>query len=315
MFTSQITGTTPTGGAGVTTADSTAGRYLRALTEAAAADSVAAVVTCGDSVRVAQRQGVEVVVAAQAVVEATGTWPALSRFRLLNYLKAGLVDVSVAAHYRWPGEPVRPGDQDLHILAVQADTGRLLASATLRRPPGSAGARLADPDRPLLVVEEAFGVGVYDGMPGLPALRLNQVAEVKRLARDQDLRGIAGLRVALETIMALIMASSFAWDLSIKAWLGDLEPRVARLLSFLHLRVHFVNAPPRPAATSADARYLSHRFSAGQARPFAIWTAELGPTAPRCAQVQAALALPDAAAAQALAALAAASAKRQDSRR
>jgi hypothetical protein len=115
--------------------------------------------------------------------------------------------------------------------------------------------------------------------------------------------------------MALIMASSSAWDLSIKAWLGDLEPRVARLLSFLHLRVHFVNAQPRPAATSTDARYLSHHFSAGQARPFVIWTAELGPTAPRCAQVRAALALPDAAAAPALAALAAESAKREESRR
>ena len=130
MFTSQITGTTLTDGAGVATVDGAADRYLRALAEAAAADSVAAVVTCGDTVRVAQRQGVTVVVAAQAVVEATGAWPALSRFRLLNYLKAGLVDVSVAAQYRWPGEPVRPGELDLHILAVRAGTGRLLASAT-----------------------------------------------------------------------------------------------------------------------------------------------------------------------------------------
>ena len=152
------------------------------------------------------------------------------------------------------------------------------------------------------MVEEAFGLGVYDGLPGLPALGLNEVAEVKRLVRDQDLHGIAGLRVALETIMALIAASSFAWDLPVKAWLGDIEPRVARLASFLHLRVHMVNARPRPAATSTDARYLSHHFAAGQARPFVIWTAELGPTAPRCAQVQAALALPDPAAAPALAA-------------
>lgn len=312
MFTSQATGTPPTGAAEVATADSAAGRYLRALTEAAVADSVAAVVTCGDTVRMAQRQGVHMVVVAQAVVEATGTWPALSRFRLLNYLKAGLVDVSVAAQYGWQAEPVRPGDQDLHILAVQAGTGRLLASATLRRPAGNAGARMADRDRPLLVVEEAFGVGVYDGTPGLPALRLGQVAEVKRLVRDQDLHGIAGLRVALETIMALIAASSFAWDLPIQAWLGDLEPRVARLAAFLHLRVHLVNAPPQPAPASTDARYLSHHFAAGQARPFVIWTDELAPTVPRCAQVQAALALPDAAAAPALAALAAASANRQE---
>lgn len=91
-------------------------------------------VAFGDAVHVAQRQGVTVAVARQAVVEATGTWPALRRFRLLNYLKAGLVEVSVAAHNGWSAEPILPPDQDLHILTVQADTGRLLASATLRRP-------------------------------------------------------------------------------------------------------------------------------------------------------------------------------------
>jgi len=84
---------------------STGGRYLRTLSEAAAADSVAAVVACGDTVHVAHRQGINVVVAAQTVVDATGTWPALSRFRLLNYLKAGLVDISVAAHCGWLAEP------------------------------------------------------------------------------------------------------------------------------------------------------------------------------------------------------------------
>jgi hypothetical protein len=285
-------------GAGATGIDITADRYLRTLSEAAAADSVAVLVTCGDTVHVAERQGVKVVVAAQAVVEATGTWPTLSRFRLLNYLKAGLVDVSMAAHYGWLAEPVRPGDQDLHIFALQADTGRLLASATLRRPPASAGACMADRDRPLLMVEEAFGIGVYDCMPAVSALHLDQVAEIKRLVRDQDLRGMAGLRVALETIMAVIMAPSYAWGRSVKAGLGDLEPSVVgRLLSFLHVCVHLVNTRPCPAAVGMDARYLSHHFSTGRARPFVLLAAELGSTTRRCAQVRAALALPDAAAA------------------
>ena len=293
-----------------------AGRYLRALSEAAAADSVAAVAARDDVVRVADRQGISVVVAGQAVLEDTCTWSAVSRFRLLNYLKAGLVDVAVAADCGWQTDPLRPGDQDLHILTLRTETGRLLASAMLRRPAVSTGARMADRDRPLLLVEEAFGIGVYDCIPGVPALRLDDVVEIKRLVRDQDLRGIAGLRVALETIMAVCLAPRYAWDRSAQAGLGDLEPGVlSKLLSFLHVRAHFVNAQPLPTLAGADAHYLSQHFSGGRARPFVLWRAEVGPMLRRCAQVGAALALPDDEAAKAVAALAASPARLQEPRR
>ena len=292
-----------------------AARYLQTLSEAVAADSVAAVATRDDVVRVADRQGVSVVVAAQAVLEDTCTWPAVSRFRLLNYLKAGLADVSVAAHNGWPTDPLRPSEQDLHILTLQPETGRLLASAMLRRPAVSAAPRMADRDRPLLLVEETFGIGVYDCIPEVPALRLDEVAEVKRLVRDQDLHGIAGLRVALETTMAACLAPLYAWDRSVQAWLGDLEPDVVgRMLSFLHARVHLVNAQPSPAPAGADALYLSQHFSARRARPFALLSAEAGPMHRRCAQVGAALALPNDRAARALAALAASPAAQRESR-
>jgi hypothetical protein len=288
--------------------DVTADRYLRSLNEAVAADSMAALAARDDIVRLAERQGVTVVVAAQAVLEATGTWTAARRFRLLNYLKAGLVDVAVAARCGWTVDPVPPGDQDLHVIALQAGTGRLLASATLRRPQASAGACLADRNRPLLQVEETFGIGVYDCMPAVAALGLDQVAEVKRLVRDQDLRGMAGLRVALETVMALLVAPCYAWDHSTQAWLGTIESGVVgRLLSFLHTRVHSVNAQPSPSLAPSqggtNTHYLSRHFAEGQARPFVLWTTELGSTARRCSQVRAALALPDQAAAKELAAL------------
>ena len=290
-------------------------RYLQTLSEAAAADSVAAVATRDDIVRVADRQGVSVVVAAQTVLEDTCTWPAVSRFRLLNYLKAGLADVSVAAHYGWQTDPLRPGEQDLHILTLQPETGRLLASALLRRPAVSAGARMADRDRPLLLVEETFGIGVYDRIPEVSALRVDEVAEVKRLVRDQDLRGIAGLRVALETTIAACLAPLYAWDRSVQAWLGDIEPNViGRLLSFLHARLHLVNAQPSPAPAGADALYLSQHFPVRRVRPFALLSTEAGPMHRRCAQVGAALALPDDKAARALAALAASPAAQQEPR-
>ena len=288
-------------------------RYLRALSEAAAADSVAAVAAREDIVRLADRQDICVVVAAQAVLEDTCTWPAVSRFRLLNYLKAGLIDVSVAADHGWQAEPLRPGGQDLHILTLRPDTGRLLGAAMLRRPAESAGARMADRNRPLLLVEEVYGIGVYDCIPELSALRLDQVAEVKRLVRDQDLRGMAGLRVALETTMAACLAPHYAWDRSVPAWLGDLEPNVVgRLLSFLHARVHLVEAQPSPTPVGTDG-YLRQHFSARGTRPFVMWTAENGPMDRRCAQVGAILALPDKKAAQALAALAASPAAQQES--
>jgi hypothetical protein len=291
------------------------GRYLRTLGEAVADDSVAALAVRDDLVRVADRQGVSVLVAGQAVLEDTGTWPAVSRFRLLNYLKAGLVDVSAAADHGWQAEPLRPGRQDLHILTLQPETGRLLATAMLRRPAVRASARMADRDRPLLLVEEVFGIGVYDCIPELSALRLGQVAEVKRLVRDQDLRGMAGLRVALETTMAACLAPHYAWDRSVQAWLGDLEPGVVgRLLSFLHARVHLVEAQPSPIPAGTDACYLSRHFSAGRARPFVIWTAETGPMGRRCAQVGAALTLPDRDAAKALVALGTSPAAQQESR-
>jgi len=280
-----------------------------------AAETVAAVTVRDDVVRVADRQGVTVVVAAQTVLEDTGTWPAVSRFRLLNYLKAGLVDVRAAAEHSWQAEPLRPGGQDLHILTLQRETGRLLAAAMLRRPAARTGARMADRDRPTLLVEEIFGVGVYDCVPEVSALRLDQVAEIKRLVRDQDLRGMAALRVTLETIMAACLAPHYAWDLSIQAWLGDLEPDVlGELLSFLHVRVHLVDAHPSPASAGTEAHYLSQHFAAGRARPFLMWSTENGPMDRRCAQVGAVLTFPDRDAAKALAALAASPAAEQESR-
>jgi hypothetical protein len=298
-------------------ADVAADRYLRCLSEEVAADSMSAVTASGAIVRVTERQGISVVVASQALLEATGTWPAVSRFRLLNYLKADLVDARVAAQNGWPAEPFQPGDQDLHILALRADTGRLLATATLRRPPASAGAmRMSDRNRPSLLVEEAFGIGVYDCMPEVSRLRLDQVAEIKRLVRDQDLRGIAGLRVALETIMAVSLAPSYAWDRSVQAWLGDIEPGVVgKLLSFLHARVHLVDALPSPVPASMDAQYLSQHFAAGRSRPFVLWSAETDRMYRRCAQVGTALDQPDDQAAQALAALAAAPAAQREPQR
>jgi hypothetical protein len=174
---------------------------------------------------------------------------------------------------------------------------------------------MADRNRPLLLVEQVFGIGVYDCIPQVSALRLGQVAEVKRLVRDQDLRGMTGLRVALETTMAACLAPHYAWDRSVQAWLGDLEPGVVgRLLSFLHARVHLVEAQPSPTPAGTDGYYLSQHFSAGRARPFVMWTAENGPMDLRCAQVGAALALPDKEAAQALAALTASPAAQQESR-
>jgi hypothetical protein len=50
----------------MTAIDITTDRYLRSLSEVVAADSMAALVTRGDIVRLTERQGVMVVVAAQA---------------------------------------------------------------------------------------------------------------------------------------------------------------------------------------------------------------------------------------------------------
>ena len=252
-------------------------------------------------------------VAAQAVLEDTCTWPAVSRFRLLNYLKAGLIDVSVAADHGWQAEPLRPGGQDLHILERFDPTPGGCSERPCCGAPRKRGTRMADRNRPLLLVEEVYGIGVYDCIPELSALRLNQVAEVKRLVRDQDLRGMAGLRVALETTMAACLAPHYAWDRSVPAWLGDLEPNVVgRPLSFLHARVHLVEAQPSPTPVGTDG-YLRQHFSARGTRPFVMWTAENGPMDRRCAQVGAILALPDKKAAQALAALAASPAAQQES--
>jgi hypothetical protein len=71
--------------------------------------------------------------------------------------------------------------------------------------------------------------------------------------------------------------------------------------------VHLVNAQRSPSASlspaGTNAHYLSRHLAAGWSLPFVLWTAELGSTARRCAQVRAALALPDEAAAAELAAL------------
>jgi hypothetical protein len=90
---------------------------------------------------------------------------------------------------------------------------------------------------------------------------------------------------------------------------------VGKLLSFLHARVHLVDALPSPVPDSMDAQYLSQHFATGRSRPFVLWSAETDRMYRRYAHVRSALARPDDQAAEALAALAAAPAAQREPQR
>lgn len=210
---------------------------------------------------------------------------AIARFRLRQYVAAGLYDPVRAHHYDEQGDPALQAlaDHDLHI-AVGDRSGRFLAylcvqsalpdpyyaalgasvSTSPRIPPRhDVSARLWQQDRPLFPVETEYGA-IYSMHPGMGALPMHAVRELSRMLRNQDhtLRRdpLAGLAIA-ETLLAGIRAVSDR-TLGIEAIVGCANPQNRRSLAALGI----------PVAYAPDAPVVGDNLGGASAAHDLLWT-------------------------------------------
>jgi methyltransferase (TIGR00027 family) len=278
-------------------------RYVDDLIDAGS--SIALPELCARSVpdalyRVRERGGLGVVAMPELALDERQL-DTLARFRFAQYLAAGFVDRDVACRERIDRSPLATysSADTVHFIAFDAGTGALLASmCQVGPPPADPGVRVASPDRALFPVEEQFGWGPFNRLALAPETPIARVRDYCRLVKNLRHPG-AGPRPPIELILAALrlgvngrLAATF--DLCI----GDLEPsRVQRNLEFFHIPLVVLRGglpsfgldDPLNAGFEGRARY-----------PFAFWVPDLARVLPRMDAIEAALALPDAQAIQAL---------------
>jgi hypothetical protein len=186
------------------------------------------------------------------------------------------------------------GANDLHLISLEAGSGRILCYAALRPladPPPSATLRTLE--RPLFPVEETFGWGVFNGLRVLPDLPVARIRELKRFVKNQSLRGLdeLGVRAPIELLAGLVVALTSALNREVDAFIGDLEQSVAkRNFDYFHAPVVVL---PGALAYANPSDYLHPHFRDSEAVPFATLVSDLFQIVPdRVAAITAALALP-----------------------
>jgi hypothetical protein len=229
---------------------------------------------------------------------------AVARFRLRQYVLAGLYDPVRARQYDDQGDPALQTltDDDLHI-AVGDDTGRFLAylcaqsapyfversdtrksSSLWSRRRYDVTARLWQRNRPQFPVEIEYGV-IYSIHPGLRALPMHTVREFSRLLRNQDptLRRDPLARLAIaETLLAGVRAVSDR-TMGIDAIVGFALPQTRRVLAALGIPVAY--APDAPfvgdklggasRSSTSEPLWTSAAYQEGRFWPCAISSVDL----------------------------------------
>lgn len=186
---------------------------------------------------------------------------AIARFRLNQYVAAGLYDEHQAWRYRKHGDPslsVLAG-HDLHV-AVGDTHGRFLAYLCIQSAlpvpvPGSrdtqaritkgSNPRLQEHSRPLFPVETEYG-NIYSRHQRLQAVPISEVRELTRLLRNQDpsLRRDPIAHVALAEV--LIAGTKTLYDPAsrIEAIVGCIAPDARRVLYAMGIPIAY--APEAP---------------------------------------------------------------------
>jgi hypothetical protein len=220
---------------------------------------------------------------------------ALLTFRLAQFLASGAVEPSMvhAGGFRHD-PPASVGPADLHVVALAAATGELLAYATLRAMPDVAeGITLRTPGRPPLPKEAVYGRDLFNRLRILPDLPMRRLREIGRTARDwrRPPNDELGVRAPSELFVAVMRALAGPLRGEVDAVVGDVEIGVSdHMLTFLHLPAVLLRGV---LARVADDTWLARRYLESRCHPFAMLLADDNPaTRARLAAVEAALALP-----------------------
>ena len=218
----------------------------------------------------------------------------LMRFRLAQYLEVNFVEPKVIYDLRLEHEPLENVyPNDIHVLAGSVSDGEILCYATLKSAPDAPpGTTLRTRDRPLLPVEQIHGWGIFNRLPILPDLPINQIRELGRFVKNQRYHGVEdkSIRGPVEVGVAIfrMIAETLSYELS--GVVGDLEEAVAKQnLDFFHVPLVVLHGT---MPVESDESWLLPRYVKSTVFPFACLASDTASALPRLSEIERALARP-----------------------
>ena len=212
----------------------------------------------------------------------------LMRYRLAQYIEANFVEPNVVYERRLEYEPLENVfPNDIHVIAGSVDDGEILCYATLEavaRAP--AGTTLRTRERPLLPVEKVHGFGIFNRLPIVPDLPLNQIRELGRFVKNQRYHGVEdkSIRGPVEVGVAIfrMVAETLSFELS--AVVGDLEEGVAKQnLDFFKVPLVVVHGT---MPLQEDDSWLFPRYLRRSVFPFALLASDAAQAVPRLDEIE-----------------------------
>lgn len=218
----------------------------------------------------------------------------LMRYRLAQYLEVNFVEANVVYEQRLEHESLdNVSPNDVHVVAGSVDDGEILCYATLEAAPEAPpGTTLRTRDRPLLPVEKVHGFGVFNRLPILPDLPLQQIRELGRFVKNQRYHGVEdrSIRGPVEVGVAIfrMIAETLSFELS--AVVGDLEETVAKQnLDFFRIPLVVVHGT---MPIQSDDSWLFPRYLRRNVNPFALLASDGATAVPRLDEIENALSRP-----------------------
>jgi len=270
--------------------DATADAYIAGLVEAAAGIRLPELFAKPhpDSIfSVPNRGGIGVTVLRTSDLEEEQVVE-LMRYRLAQYIEANFVEPNVIYDRRLEYEPLdNLLPNDLHVIAGSVDDGEILCYATLEASPDApAGTTLRSKDRPLLPVEKVHGFGIFNRLPILPDLPMNQIRELGRFVKNQRYHGVEdkSIRGPVEVGVAIfrMVAETLSFELS--AVVGDLEEGVAKQnLDFFKVPLVVVHGT---MPLQEDDSWLFPRYLRRTVFPFALLASDASQSVPRLDEIE-----------------------------
>lgn len=218
----------------------------------------------------------------------------LLRFRLAQYLEVNFVEPKIVYELRLEHESLdNVYPNDIHVLAGSVSDGEILCYATLKSAPDAPpGTTLRTRDRPLLPVEQIHGWGIFNRLPILPDLPINQIRELGRFVKNQRYHGVEdkSIRGPVEVGVAIfrMIAETLSFELS--GVVGDLEEAVAKQnLDFFHVPLVVVHGT---MPVESEESWLLPRYLKSTVFPFACLASDTATALPRLAEIEHALGRP-----------------------
>jgi hypothetical protein len=214
-------------------------------------------------------------------------------YRFAQYLNVGFVNAPLVVEHGWRREPTgNVTERDVHICAVDAETGEILCYAAIRAVDAVNGeATMRSTDRPLLPVEHEHGHGVFNRLGRMSDVPVGRVRECGRFVKNQftPVFDPKGLRAPVEVCVAIFRLLIGPLHAEVDAVVGDFEEEVARRnLAYFHIPLVLIEGT-LPYVDRES--YLRPRYESSSTYPFAFWVSDLFTVVDRLKTIEGALRL------------------------